>query len=174
MATGNKSRKNPDGFRILGLDPGSRATGYGIIEKAGDNVEFVTCGVIRTSPKAVLADRLMEIYDGVSEVIVKHDPTRAAVEDIFVAVNPRSALKLGHARGVIILAAMQHGLSIHEYSPRVIKQAVAGYGQAAKAQVQHMVRILLRLSSTPSHDAADALAVALCYANHCNSAGLIA
>lgn len=172
MATSNKSKKAPDSFRILGLDPGSRATGYGVIEKIGDHVEFITCGVIRTSSKAPLADRLMEIYDGVSEVIVKHKPTRAAVEDIFIAVNPRSALKLGHARGVIILAAMQQGLSIHEYSPRVIKQAVAGYGQAAKAQVQQMVRILLRLSSTPSHDAADALAVALCYANHCNTAGL--
>lgn len=172
MVTKKKAKKTQDSLRILGLDPGTRATGYGVIEKNGDHVEFITCGVIRTSPKAPLFDRLMEIYDGVSEVIEKHEPTRAAVEDIFIAINSSSALKLGHARGVIILAAMQKGLSIHEYSPKVIKQAVAGYGQAAKSQVQQMVRILLRLSSTPSHDAADALAVALCYANHCNTAEL--
>lgn len=173
MTTPKPSRVKPESIRILGIDPGSRATGYGVIDKAGDQVHFVACGVIRTSSKTDLPDRLKEIHDGVSEVIVKHRPTRAAVEDIFMAVNPSSALKLGHARGVIILAAMQHGLSISEYSPRLIKQAVVGYGQAPKEQVQQMVRVLLRLSSPPSHDAADALAVALCYANRCHPAGLI-
>ena len=173
MSTSQATREKPECIRILGIDPGSRATGYGVIDKAGDQFHFVTCGVIRTSPRLGLPERLKEIYDGVSEVIVKHDPVRAAVEDIFMAVNPSSALKLGHARGVIILAAMQHGLPVSEYSPRVIKQAVAGYGQAPKAQVQQMVRVLLRLSAPPSHDAADALAVALCYANHLNPAGLI-
>ena len=93
----------------------------------------------------------------------------AAVEDIFVAVNPQSALKLGHARGVLILAAMEHGLPVHEYAARMVKQAVAGYGNAPKSQVQQMVRALLQLSGSPSEDAADGLAVALCHANHCNS-----
>ncbi len=166
-------RNHAGGFRILGLDPGSRATGYGVIEKRGNQLEFISCGVIRTSQGSPFPQRMLEIYDGITEVIVTHQPARAAVEDIFTAVNPRSALKLGHARGVLLLALMQHGLSIHEYSPRVVKQAVAGYGQATKAQVQQMVRVLLQLSATPSHDAADALAVALCYANHCGLAAKV-
>lgn len=153
-------------LRILGLDPGSRATGYGLVEKNGPVLQFVGCGVIRATAGRPLPDRLMEIHDGVSEVIAKHEPAIAAIEDVFVSINPGSALKLGHARGVIILAAMRHGLAVHEYSPRVVKQAVAGYGQASKPQVQQMVRALLNLSACPSQDAADALAVALCYANH--------
>ena len=161
-----KQAKEP--FRILGIDPGSRNTGYGIIEKNGHELHFVACGVVSSSPKQPFPERLKEIYDGVCEVIDKHNPIAAAVENIFTAVNPQSALKLGHARGVILLAILQHGLSPYEYTPREVKQAVAGYGQADKPQVQHMVRILLKLPSTPSHDAADALAVALCYANHSN------
>lgn len=153
-------------FRILGIDPGSRATGYGVIEKHGHSLNFVACGVIRATAKAALPERLREIYDGVSEVIAIHQPAKAAVENVFVSVNAMSALKLGHARGVILLAIVQQGLEVHEYSPRLIKQTVAGYGQAAKAQVQQMVRSLLSLSATPSHDAADALAVALCFASH--------
>jgi len=154
------------GVRILGLDPGTRATGYGVIEKRENRFFFVTCGVIRTSAKTPLPDRLREIHAGVTEVIKEYGPSQAAVEDIFTAVNPRSALKLGHARGVIILAAMEHDLPVHEYSPRSVKQSVTGYGQAPKEQIQHMVRILLNLSAAPSHDAADALAIALCHANH--------
>jgi len=173
MPVAKSNRKSPGPIRILGIDPGSRATGYGLIDKVGEQVHFVSCGVIRTSPKSPLPERLKELHDGISEVIVKHHPERAAVEEVFMSKNPSSALKLGHARGVLILAAMQHNLPIAEYSPRLIKQAVAGYGQASKAQVQQMVRVLLRLSAPPSHDAADALAVALCYANHCNPAGLI-
>ncbi len=159
------SKKNPS-VRILGLDPGTRATGYGVIEKKANTLFFVTCGVIRTSAQTPLPERLKEIHAGVREVIDSYRPSHAAVEDIFTAVNPRSALKLGHARGVIILAAMECGLEVHEYAPRVVKQSVAGYGQAPKEQIQHMVRILLSLSATPSHDAADALAVALCHASH--------
>jgi len=102
-------------------------------------------------------------------VIARHRPQLVGVEDIFTAVNPRSALKLGHARGVLILAAMQGELPVAEFSPRVVKQAVAGYGQAPKEQVQQMVRILLKLSASPSQDAADALAVAICRANHYNN-----
>ena len=122
--------------------------------------------MIRTSPAKSFPERLQEIHLGLTEVIATHRPTRAAVEDIFTAVNPRSALKLGHARGVIILAAMQHGLPIAEFTPRVVKQAVAGYGQAPKEQVQQMVRALLHLAASPTEDAADALAVAICLANH--------
>lgn len=126
----------------------------------------MTCGVIRTSPNKPFPERLQELHRGLCAVIDTHQPTRAAVEDIFTAVNPRSALKLGHARGVIILAAMQHGLSVAEFTPRTVKQAVAGYGQAPKEQVQQMVRALLQLSANPSQDAADALAVAICLASH--------
>ena len=150
---------------ILGIDPGSRATGYGVIEKQGSRLQFLACGVIRMTDRYTFPERLKIIFDGLCEVIEEHSPEVAAVEDVFVAVNPRSALKLGHARGVAVLAAMQHGLEVHDYTPRMVKQAVVGYGQADKHQVQQMVRVLLKLSSSPSADAADALAVALCHAN---------
>jgi crossover junction endodeoxyribonuclease RuvC len=154
-----------DTYRILGVDPGSRITGYGVIEKEGGLLRFVACGVIRTANGQSFPERLQAIHDGLSAVIREQAPAVAAVEDMFVAINPRSALKLGHARGVAILAAMQQGLVVHDYTPRMIKQAVVGYGNAEKVQVQQMVRILLRLSASPSADAADALAVAICHAN---------
>ncbi len=149
--------------RILGIDPGSRATGYGVIEKCGHQIGFVACGTIRTT-YSDLGMRLLDIYEGLRAVIDRHQPEVAAVEQVFMAVNPASALKLGHARGAAVLAAMRSGLRVHDYAPRLVKQAVAGYGQADKAQVQHMVRALLELSSTPAQDAADALAVAICHA----------
>ena len=152
-------------FRILGIDPGSRATGYGVIEKDGSRLHFICCGVIKVSDRLSFPLRLKGIHDGLGEVIAKQGPAVAAVEDVFVASNPRSALKLGHARGVAILAAMQQGLDIYDYTPRMIKQAVVGYGNADKHQIQQMVRVLLKLSSSPSTDAADALAVAICHAN---------
>jgi crossover junction endodeoxyribonuclease RuvC len=155
----------PVKYRILGIDPGSRVTGYGVIEKNGGRLEFVTCGVIKAADRLSFPERLKIIHDGISEVVAEHGPSVAAVEDVFVAINPRSALKLGHARGVAILAAMQHGLTVRDYTPRMIKQAVVGYGNAEKSQVQQMVRVLLRLSSSPSTDASDALAVAICHAN---------
>jgi crossover junction endodeoxyribonuclease RuvC len=110
--------------------------------------------------------RLLTIFEGLSEVIQQHQPEVAAVEDLFVAHNPRSALKLGQARGTAVVAAMKLGLAVHDYSPRMVKQAVAGYGQASKEQVQHMVQALLELSGAPSQDAADALAVAICHSSH--------
>ena len=161
----------PDKYRILGVDPGSRATGYGVIEKDGNRLQYVACGVIRATNRMTFAERLKTIHDGLCEVIIAQDPVVAAIEDVFVAVNPRSALKLRHARGVAILAAMQHGLAVHDYTPRMIKQAVVGYGNAEKVQVQQMVRILLRLSVSPSNDAADALAVAICHANQLQAGG---
>ena len=151
--------------RILGIDPGSRATGYGVIEKKGNRLYYVTCGVIRLSDKNSFSGRLKIIFDGLCEVIDSHKPAVAAVEDVFVAANPRTALKLGHARGVAVLAALHNGLQVHDYTPRMVKQAVVGYGNADKNQVQQMVRILLQLSASPSADAADALAVAMCHAN---------
>ncbi len=151
--------------RILGIDPGSRITGYGLIDVQGSQLRFVACGTVRTHVTYPFAYRLNEIFEGINEVIQLHDPGVAAVEDVFLATNPRAALKLGHARGAAVVAAMQNGLAVNDYSPRAVKQAVAGYGQAEKKQVQQMVAILLGLRSQPSADAADALAVAICHAN---------
>jgi crossover junction endodeoxyribonuclease RuvC len=152
--------------RILGIDPGSRLTGYGIIDSIPGKVGFVACGVIKTTVKYPLANRLNEIFDGINEVIQLHDPEVAAVEEIFMSSNANSALKLGQARGAAVVAAMQNGLGVHDYSAKKVKRAVVGYGQAEKGQVQHMIRMLLGLSKEPSEDAADALAVAICHANY--------
>jgi len=151
--------------RILGIDPGSRATGYGVVEEENGHLRFLSCGVVRTRSSDILPVRLFEIYSGLCEVISEFVPQEAAIEDVFVSVNPRAALKLGQARGVAMVASMQHNLKVFEYSPRHVKQGVVGYGQASKEQVQQMVRILLQLSAMPSPDASDALALALCHAN---------
>ncbi len=153
-------------IRILGIDPGSRITGYGIIEMIPGRISFVACGVVKTSPHFPFAHRLNEIFDGLNEVIQLHGPEVAAVEEVFMATNASSALKLGQARGAAVVAAMQNGLGVHDYSAKKVKRAVVGYGQAEKSQVQHMIRVLLGLSSLPSPDAADALAVAICHAHH--------
>lgn len=152
--------------RILGIDPGSRVTGYGVIEADGGRLFFVACGVVKTTVSYPFAVRLNEIFDGINEVVQVHQPEMAAVEDVFLSANPRTAIKLGQARGAAIVAAMQNGLSVSDYSPKMVKQAVAGYGQAEKSQVQQMVRVLLNLKGKPSNDAADALAVAICHANN--------
>ena len=154
-----------ESLRILGIDPGSRATGYGVITKKGNRLSYVACGVIRLGNKYAFNDRLKVIFDGLCEVIETHKPSEAAVEDVFVAANPRTALKLGHARGVAVLAALHNDLKVYDYTPRMVKQAVVGYGNAEKQQVQQMVRVLLQLSAPPSADAADALAVAMSHAN---------
>jgi len=154
-------------LKILGIDPGSRAAGYGIIEISGNQLDFVACGVIRVTGSKPFSARLLEIHCGICEVIARHRPEQVAIEEVFMARNPNSALKLGHARGVLMLAALQDNLPLAEYSPRQIKQAIAGYGNADKQQVQHMVRVVLSLNKTPSQDAADALAVAVCHANQC-------
>ncbi|MBM9518519.1 crossover junction endodeoxyribonuclease RuvC [Desulforhopalus vacuolatus] len=152
-------------MRVLGIDPGSRILGYGVIEASGSRLVYITCGTIRTTVKYPLAWRLNEIFDGLNEVIQTHRPEVAAVEDVFMSSNARSALKLGQARGAAIVAAMQNGLKVYDYPPRQVKQAVAGYGQAEKVQVQQMVKVLLKLQGSPSADAADALAVAICHTN---------
>lgn len=151
--------------RIIGIDPGSRITGYGVIDADRGQLHFVACGVVKTTPKHPFSNRLNEIFEGINEVVQVHGPVVAAIEDVFLATNPRSALKLGHARGAAVVAVMQNGLAVFDYSPRTVKQAVVGYGQAGKGQVQHMIRVLLGLSGSPSADAADALAVAICHAN---------
>ena len=158
-------------MRILGIDPGSRITGYGVITARGHELGFIACGTIRTGGEADFSRRLLTIFRDLCEVIETHQPEVAAVEDIFISSNPRSALKLGHARGAAVVAAQHRGLSIVDYTPRRVKQCVAGYGQAEKSQVQSMVRTLLALDSPPSQDAADALAVAICHAHHAAAGG---
>ncbi len=127
---------------------------------------FVSCGVIKTTVKFPLSSRLNEIFEGINEVIQLHNPEVAAVEDVFMASNAGSALKLGQARGAAVVAATQNGLGVTDYSAKKVKRAVVGYGQAEKGQMQRMVKVLLGLSAEPSSDAADALAVAICHANH--------
>ena len=151
--------------RILGIDPGSRLTGYGVVESERGGIRFIACGVVRTTPSMPFSYRLNQIFTGINEVIQLHGPNEAAVEDVFLATNPGSALKLGQARGAAVVAAMQNDLEVTDYSAKQIKLAVVGYGQAGKDQIQHMVRILLGLNRSPSSDAADALAVAICHAN---------
>lgn len=149
---------------IIGIDPGSRITGYGIINWVGNTTEYVDSGCIRIQGD-ILADRLHQIYKGVSELILAYSPQHMAIEKVFMARNPDSALKLGQARGVAMVAGANEGLPVFEYSARQVKQAVVGKGSADKSQVQHMVTALLHLNKTPQADAADALAIALCHVN---------
>ena len=149
---------------ILGIDPGSRVTGFGIINAVGSRLEYVTSGCIRL-PNDELPARLKRIFDGLSEIIEKFVPQEMAIEQVFMAQNAGSALKLGQARGAAIVAGVHHSLPVAEYSARRIKQSVVGKGSAQKSQVQHMVTILLNLSTLPQEDAADALAAALCHAH---------
>jgi crossover junction endodeoxyribonuclease RuvC len=151
---------------VLGIDPGTAVTGYGIVRKEGRNpLTLIECGVIRTKPRDALPQRLSEIHDGVVELIRRHKPTVLSIEDIFYARNVRTTVVLGHARGVILLAAAHAGMEIHEYPPAEIKKAVAGTGAATKLQIQFMVTRLLRLKSAPQpNDAADGVAAALAFA----------
>lgn len=149
---------------ILGIDPGSRKTGFGIIETLKGQHAYVASGVIRL-PDAPLSERLQIIFEGVTEVIGDYLPKEMAIEQVFMAKNANSALVLGQARGAAIVAATNQQLSVAEYEAKKIKQSVVGNGGADKSQVQHMVKQLLRLSAQPQEDAADALAVALCHAN---------
>ena len=151
-------------MRILGIDPGSRITGYGVIESDGKRSSYIDSGCIHI--KAVLiADKLGIIFTEIDRVVKIHRPQELSVEQVFVSRNVASALKLGHARGAAICAAVNRGLPVSEYSPRTIKQAVVGSGAADKTQIQHMVGRLLGLSHELRADAADALAVALCHAH---------
>lgn len=150
--------------RILGIDPGSRITGYGIIDSDGRNSVHVASGCIRMEDK-VLPERLGAIFRGVAELVEIHSPHEMAIEEVFMAKNAGAALKLGQARGAAICAGVNAGLAVSEYAPRSIKQAVVGSGAAGKEQVQHMVQRILGLSEKLGADQADALAVALCHAH---------
>ncbi len=148
---------------ILGIDPGSRKTGFGIINAVGSKIEYVTSGIIRL-PTGELSARLKVIFDSVTEIITEFQPVEMAVEEVFFAKDPRAALKLGQARGAAIVAGVTAGLPVAEYSARSVKKSVVGNGAASKEQVQHMIKQLLKLPSVPAEDAADALAVALSHA----------
>ena len=152
-------------LRILGIDPGSLVTGYGVVERSGADVRHVAHGTLRPARGATLPARLAAIHEGVCRVIAAHRPDTVVVEQVFVASNARAALVLGHARGVALAAASAAGLAVEELSPQDVKRAVAGNGAAEKGQVQRMVQRLLALDSAPARDAADALAAALCRAH---------
>lgn len=152
--------------KILGIDPGSRVTGFGVIALEGTKTRYLSSGCIRVQAVEI-PQRLGEIYQEVSRLVNEYQPQALAIERVFLHRNVDSALKLGQARGAALVAAVNHGLAIYEYSPNVIKQTVAGRGHADKAQIQYMVKTLLNLSAIPPPDAADALAAALCHAHHC-------
>lgn len=158
---------------ILGVDPGSRITGYGVIRREGGKTEYLDSGCIRMGERP-MAERLQIIYSGLSEIVATYRPAEFAIEQVFLARNADSALKLGHARGVAILVAANSGLPVFEYSARQVKQAVVGKGSAEKHQVGHMVQVILALSRKPQTDAADALAIALCHANMQQSVSRVA
>lgn len=150
--------------RILGIDPGSRLTGFGVLDFNGDSPSYVTSGTVRSMDGA-FADRLRQIFESVGSIIAEFQPDIVAIESVFMHKNAGSALKLGHARSAAICATFEHNLEVFEYAPREIKQAVVGTGAATKEQVQHMVVSILKLDGTPAPDAADALAAALCHGN---------
>jgi crossover junction endodeoxyribonuclease RuvC len=152
-------------YRILGVDPGSSCTGYGVVRGSGDDVRYLSSGTISSRRTVSRYDRLREIYAGIERVIREFEPTHFAIEDVFYSKNPRSALVLGEARGAAILAATLAGLRVYEYSAREVKQSVTGNGAADKTQVSFMLGRLLGLSPLPkSADESDALAVAMCHA----------
>lgn len=149
-------------YRILGIDPGSRLTGFGVLDFAGDAPTYVTCGTVN-SQKGSFPDRLKQIFASVGEIVAEYQPEIVAIETVFMARNAGSALKLGQARSAALCATFSHDVEVFEYAPREIKQAVVGTGSASKEQVQHMVVSMLQLSATPTSDAADALAAAICH-----------
>jgi len=154
-------------MRILGIDPGSETTGWGVIEGDGRRYGLVECGTVRAAAGQKFPARLLRIANALEEIIQRHHPDACAIEDGFLATNVKVTLKLGQVRGVAMLVAERAALEIHEYSPRLVKQTVVGHGNAEKFQVQQMVKTLLSLASVPEpHDAADALAVAICHFHH--------
>ncbi|MGC2238918.1 MAG: crossover junction endodeoxyribonuclease RuvC [Pyrinomonadaceae bacterium] len=154
-------------MKVLGIDPGSETLGWGVVEGSGLKYSLTDFGTVKSSPKESFSKRLLKIGDGVQAVIEKFQPDVVSVEEAFYATNVKVALKLGQVRGVVLYLGEKNGLEISEFSPRLIKQTVVGYGNAEKHQVQEMVRLLLRLKTAPQpHDAADALAIAICHFHH--------
>lgn len=159
-------------MRVLGIDPGSETLGWGVVDGSGTKYTLVDFGTVKSNPKQAFSKRLLNIYNGVADVIERHSPDVLSVEDTFYAVNVNVALKLGQVRGTMLLLAEQWGIEIAEYAPRLVKQTVVGYGNAEKVQVQQMVKALLAMKEVPKpHDAADALAIAICHFHHCGPIG---
>lgn len=160
-------------MKIFGIDPGSERTGYGCVELEGSRHRVITSGAIRTSTTASFPEKLLSIHTGLATLLGECQPDCVAIENLFFANNARSALKLGHARGVAMLAAVQSGLPVFEYTPAEVKRAVVGYGRAEKHQVQQMVKLILGLAVLPTpFDASDALAVAICHSHSLAPAGV--
>ncbi|MBF0283336.1 MAG: crossover junction endodeoxyribonuclease RuvC [Magnetococcales bacterium] len=157
-------------LRVLGVDPGSVTTGWGVVERQGETLRRIAGGCIRAKEGDDMPQRLARIFTELAAAIAQFQPHLAAVEEVFVSSNVSSALKLGQARGAAIAALSHGGLAVAEYTAMQVKKAVVGYGKAEKAQVQEMIRMLLALDKAPPQDAADALAVALCHLNHLNPA----
>lgn len=153
-------------IRILGIDPGLRRTGWGVIESKGNSLHFIASGVVTSDDKAELAQRLCEIHDGLVDIVARYAPDEAAVEQTFVNVNPTSTLKLGQARGIALLVPARAGLQVAEYAPNAVKKAVIGVGHGDKAQIHMMVKVLMPRAIFKGDDAADALAIAICHAHN--------
>ena len=152
-------------MRVLGVDPGSRITGYGLVEKKNDTLICIHSGHIASSGKTPFYERIHKIFQTMVEVMGEYRPQEMAIEDLFYAKNIQSSLKLGHARGAVLIAAVQCGIQIFEYTPLEIKKSVVGYGRATKEQVRSMVQIILKLKTKPALDTSDALAAAICHLN---------
>ena len=150
---------------VLGVDPGSRVTGYGLVKKTTDRIDYIHAGTISPPKNAPLHRRIYTIFHSMVEIIDTYHPQEMSIEDVFVAKNVKSSLKLGHARGAVMIAAVQFGIEVFEYSPLEIKKAVVGYGRATKEQVRDMVKVLLNLKTQLGMDASDALASAICHLN---------
>ena len=161
-------------IRILGLDPGLRKTGWGVIVSEGSKLSFVGCGCVESDGTLALSERLRQLHDGLTRIVASFSPDEVAVEETFVNRDPQSALKLGQARGVALVVPALAGLSVAEYAANLVKKTVVGVGHADKKQVQMMIRVLLPKAETKSADAADALAVAICHAQHRGMRALVA
>jgi crossover junction endodeoxyribonuclease RuvC len=153
-------------IRIIGIDPGLRRTGWGVIEVEGNRLIHVACGSVGTTDKTALAMRLVELHDGLARVIEEFGPAEAAVEATFVNKDATATLKLGQARGIAMLIPARAGIAVAEYAPNLVKKTIIGAGHGEKEQIRAMLRVLLPKADPPSHDAADALAIAVCHAHH--------
>jgi crossover junction endodeoxyribonuclease RuvC len=153
-------------IRILGLDPGLRRTGWGVVECAGNRLTYIACGAVETNDQDALASRLAALHEGLAAVVALHQPDEAAVEETFVNADPRAALKLGQARGIVLLVPAQAGLPVAEYAPNLVKKSIVGAGRAEKVQIRKMIAVLLPKAEPETEDAADALAVAITHAHH--------
>ena len=161
-------------IRILGIDPGLRKTGWGIVISEGSKLSFVACGCVESDGALPLGQRLRQLHEGLNKVLATHRPHEAAVEETFINRDPQSALKLGQARGIALVVPALAGLDVAEYAANLVKKTVVGVGHADKKQVQAMIRVLLPKAETSSADAADALAVAICHAQHRGIKALVA